>query len=153
LEHSSSLTIETPSSLEFMTHEGMSGPHYLREEPLVTISHKDHLELRVLEERYDVEGFEYSHAFHCGEHEPFLLEIPLKAQGLAMEEIVENIPCGPSLKEVYASMDWVDRYMTNMGMLRDTSSRDTSRVMDTIFPTGYRMVQDDSVIRNNMHGY
>jgi hypothetical protein len=54
---------------------------------------------------------------HCGNHEPLLLEIPLKAQGLATEEIVEHISCRPGLKEVYASMDWVDRYMTDMGML------------------------------------
>jgi hypothetical protein len=64
-----------------------------------------------------------------------LLESPLKAQGLAIEEIVEHIPCGPTHKEVYASMDWVDRYMTDMGMLWDTGSGDISRVMDTVAPT------------------
>jgi hypothetical protein len=45
------------------------------------------------------------------------LENPQKAQGLAAEEIVEHIPWGPSYKEVYTSMDWVDKYMRNMGML------------------------------------
>jgi hypothetical protein len=150
---SSSLTTETPSSLVVVTHEGMSGTHDLREEPLVTIPHEEHSELQVLEERYDAEGFDYALVFHCGDHELFLLESPLKAQGLAMEEIVEHIPCGPTRKEVYASMDWVDRYMTDMGMLWDTGSGDTSRVMDTVAPTGYMMVQDDSVIGNNMQGY
>jgi hypothetical protein len=55
----------------------------LREEPLVTIPHEEHSELQVLEERYDIEGFDYAHVLHCGDHEPFILESPLKAQGLA----------------------------------------------------------------------
>jgi hypothetical protein len=100
----------------------MSGPHDLREEPLVMIPHKEHSKLQVLEERYDEKGFDYAPILHCGDHEPFLLEIPLKAQGLAIEEIVEHIPCGLSHKELYASMDWVDKYMTNMGTLWDTGS-------------------------------
>ena len=92
----------------------------------------------MLEERYDTKGFDY--VLHCGYHEPFLLESPLKAQGLAMEEIVEHIPYGSARKEVYASMDWVDRYMTYMGILWDIGSCDTSRVMDTVTPTGCRRV-------------
>jgi hypothetical protein len=43
-------------------------------------------------------------------------------------------------------MDWVERYMENMGMLWDIGSSDTSRVMDTVEPIGYMMVQDDSLI-------
>jgi hypothetical protein len=50
---SSSLIIETPSSLIVVTHEGMSGTHDVRDEPLVMIPHEEHLELQVLEERYD----------------------------------------------------------------------------------------------------
>ena len=50
-------------------------------------------------------GFDYAHVLHGEDHEPFLLEIPLKAQGLAEEEIIEHILCGPSNKQVYASMD------------------------------------------------
>jgi hypothetical protein len=42
---SSSLTPETPSSLEVVTYEGMIGPHDLKEETLVAIPHKDHSEL------------------------------------------------------------------------------------------------------------
>jgi hypothetical protein len=99
------------------------------------------------------EGFDHAPVLHCGDHEPLMLESPLKAQGLATEEIVEHIPCGPGRKEVYASMDWVDRYMTDMGMLWDTGSCDINRVMDTVAPTGYKMVQDDSVMGNNMQGY
>jgi hypothetical protein len=96
----------------------MSDTHDLREEPLVTILHEEHSELQVLE-RYDVEGFEYAHVFHCGDHEPFLLENPLKAQGLATKDLVEHILYGPTYKEVYASMYWVDIYMTDMSMLWD----------------------------------
>jgi hypothetical protein len=59
----------------------------------------------------------YTYKFPNKDHELFRLESPLKAQGLATEEIVVHIPCGPSHKEVYASMDWVDRYMTDMGTL------------------------------------
>jgi hypothetical protein len=77
---------------------------------------------------------------NCGDHEPFLLEIPLKVKGLAMNEIVEHIPCGPSHKEVYASMDWVDRYMIDMGTLWGIGLGNTSRVMDTMAPTRYMMV-------------
>ena len=83
----------------------------------MTIPYREHLELHVLEERYDTEGFDYAPVLHCGDHEMFLLESPLKAQGLAMEEITEHNPCGLVNKEVYASMDWVDRYVTDMGML------------------------------------
>jgi hypothetical protein len=35
------------------------------------------------------------------DHEIFIL-----VQGLATEEVVEKIPCGPSNKEVYALVDW-----------------------------------------------
>jgi hypothetical protein len=55
---SSSLTVvKTPSSLAVVTHEGMSGTHDLREEPLVTIPHEEHSELQVFEERFDTRGF------------------------------------------------------------------------------------------------
>jgi hypothetical protein len=64
--NSSSLTTKTPSSLEVVTHEGMSGTHDLREEPLVTIFHEEHSELQVLEERYDAKGFDYAHVFIVG---------------------------------------------------------------------------------------
>jgi hypothetical protein len=70
-----------------------------------------------------------------------------------MEDIVENIPCGLAHKEVYASMDWVDMYMIYMVTLWDIGSGDTNRMMDIVVPIGYRMVQDDSVIGNNMQGY
>jgi hypothetical protein len=59
MAHSSSLTVtETPSSLVVVTHEGMSGTHDLREEPLVTIPHKEHSRLQVYEESLDTEGFD-----------------------------------------------------------------------------------------------
>jgi hypothetical protein len=43
------------------THEDVSGP-------LVTISYEEHSELQVLEERYDVEGFDRAPVFHYGDH-------------------------------------------------------------------------------------
>jgi hypothetical protein len=89
----------------------------------------------MVEERYDTEVFDYALVFHYGDHEWSLLEIPLKAQCSATENIVEYIPCGPAYKEVYASMDWVDRYMKDMGTLWNIVSDDTRRVMDTIAPT------------------
>jgi len=119
------------SSLIVVTHEGVSGTHDLREEPIVTIPHEDYSELKVLEERSDAEGFDHALIFHC---RPLMLESPLKSQGLAIEEIVKHITCGPTHKEVYASMDWVDRYMTYMGMHWGTCSGGINRVMDTMAP-------------------
>jgi hypothetical protein len=107
----------------------------------------------VLEERFGIEGFDHAPILHCGDHDLLLLESPLKAQGLATEDIVERIYCGPGRKEVYASMDWVERYMTEMDMLWDTGSDDINRVMDTVAPTGYMMVQDDSMIGKSMQRY
>jgi hypothetical protein len=49
LARSSLLTAETQSSLEVVTHEGVSGTHGLREEPFVTIPYEKHSELQVLE--------------------------------------------------------------------------------------------------------
>jgi hypothetical protein len=119
----------------------------------MTILHEENSELQVLEEMFDADGFDHVPVLHCGNHDPLLLESPLKAQGLATKEIVEHISCGPCHKEVYASMDWVHRYMTDMGMLWGTGSCGISRVMDTVAPTGYRMVQDNSVIDNSVQGY
>jgi hypothetical protein len=55
----------------------------MREKPLVTISHEEHLELQV----------------YCMDHEPFIL-----AQGLAIDKVVRHTPCGPTKKEVYAHL-------------------------------------------------
>jgi hypothetical protein len=64
----------------------------LREEPLAMIPHEEHSKLWVLEERFDMEGFDHVLVLCCGDHEPLLLKISLKAQCLAMEEIVDHIP-------------------------------------------------------------
>jgi hypothetical protein len=110
LAHSSSLTTtKTPSSLVAVTHEGMSGTHDLREEPLVMIPQEEHSELQVFEERFDIEGFDYAPVLHCMDHESFLL-----AQGLATEMVVKQIPCEPANKEVYAPVDRGTEYRTNM---------------------------------------
>jgi hypothetical protein len=57
--------------------------------------------LHALEERYELEVFDYAYVLHYGHHEPHPLEISLKARGSATEEIVEHIPCGSASKEVY----------------------------------------------------
>jgi len=46
----------------------------------VMIQHEKNLELQVLEERYDTEGFDHAHVLHCGDHETLTLESPLKSQ-------------------------------------------------------------------------
>jgi hypothetical protein len=53
----------------------------------------------------------------CGDHEPLLSESPLKARGLATEQLVEHIPCGSGRKDIHTSIDWMDRYMTYMDVL------------------------------------
>jgi len=107
----------------------------------------------VLEERFDAKGFDHAPILHCGDHEPLLLGNPLKAQDLTMEEIVEHISCGPAREEIYTYQDWVDRYITDMGTLENTSSGDISRVVELVAPTRYKMIQDNSVICNSMQGY
>jgi hypothetical protein len=53
-----------------------------------------HLGLQAFVERYDPEVFDYAHVLHYGDQEPFLLEIPLKAQVMTTDETIEHIPCG-----------------------------------------------------------
>jgi hypothetical protein len=67
---------------------------------------------------------------HHGAHEPPLLEIPLKSQVIAIDEIVEHIPSRPTNKEVlYASNDCGDGYITDVDtLILDPSSDDTSGV-------------------------
>jgi hypothetical protein len=51
----------------------------------------------------------------------------MKAQVLATDEIVEHIPCGPANKEVYASTDWGNGYITDVDTsIWDPGSDDTS---------------------------
>jgi hypothetical protein len=81
---------------------------------------------------------------------PFLLEISLEVSILAAEEIVEHIPCGPCRKEIYPYWDWVDRYMTYMDTPWDVGSVIISRVLGPVAYIGYRMVQEDTVVCNNI---
>ena len=69
--------------------------------------------LQAFAERYDPEAFDYAHVLQYGNQESLLLEIPLKAQVMITDETIEHIPCGPSNKEVYASMYAGDRYITD----------------------------------------
>jgi len=92
-----------------VTHEGVSGTHVPREEPLVTIPHEEHSELQVFEERFEIEDFDHAPILNCRDHEPFLL-----AKGLATKMVVHLIPCGPVNKEVYALVNWGIEYRTNV---------------------------------------
>jgi hypothetical protein len=64
-----------------------------------------------------------------GDKESPILEIPMKAQVIATYDIVQHIPCRPANREVYASTDWGNGYITNVGTsIWDPSSIDTSGV-------------------------
>jgi hypothetical protein len=150
MAHSSSLTTtETPPYLAMVTHEGMSGTHDMREEPLVMIPHEEHSELQVFEESFDTKGFDHASIFHCREHEPFLW-----AQGLATKIVVEKIPCGPANKDVYAPVDWGTKYRVVVDTsLWDPGSVDISRVIDSEAHMGYMMVHDDTVVCSGIQQY
>jgi hypothetical protein len=90
---------------------------------------------------------DYTLSWQCGVHEPFLSESTLEAQ-----EIVEHLPWGPTHKGVYASMDWVDSYMTGMDTLWDTDATIISRVLGTIVHTRHRMVQEDTIVCDSVQG-
>jgi hypothetical protein len=83
-------------------------------------------------ERHDSEAFDYAHVFQ----EPFLLEIPLKAQFMIIVETTEQIPCGSTNREVYASRDYGDGYITDEDTsIWDPGSTNTSIVSDTVART------------------
>jgi hypothetical protein len=129
LAHYSSSTTETQSSMKAITHEDVSGTHDLREEHLVMVKHEDHSDWHGLEERYDSYFFDYTHTFHHGDHEPPLLDGPLKDQDTAIDEIVEHIPCGPTYREVYASIDCGNGFIIDVDTtIWDPCSDDTSGV-------------------------
>ena len=77
--------------------------------------------MQVPEESLDTKSLDHVIVSYCGDLELLLLERPLGAQGLATEEMAEHTPGGPAIREVYAYMDWVDRYITNMDMHWDTT--------------------------------
>jgi hypothetical protein len=45
------------------------------------------------------------------------LERSLEVQSLVVEEMVEHLLCGLVYDEIYAYLDWVDKYMTYMDTL------------------------------------
>jgi hypothetical protein len=66
---------------------------------------------------------------HHGDHKPPLLESPLKAQVIAIDEIVEHIPCGPANREVYASTDCENGYVEDVDTSIWVSGLDDTRGM------------------------
>jgi hypothetical protein len=122
------LSLACYSSLKEVTHEGMSGTHDMRVEPLMTIPHRDYLGLQVYEDRFDTKGFACAFIFHFMDHDPLIL-----AQGLDKEEVVEKIPYGPTNKEVYAPVDLGIEYRTYANKsLSHPSPVDISGVVDTM---------------------
>jgi hypothetical protein len=111
-----------------MIQEGVSVTHEMREEPLATSSDEEHLELPILKRSHD------SKSLDCAlrDHEPFLLESTLEAQ-----DIVEHLPRVPGREEVYVSMDWVDRYMTDMDTLWDIGTTIINRVLVSVARIGH----------------
>jgi hypothetical protein len=67
--------------------------------------------------------------------------------------MVENLPCGLSCEEAYASMDWVDRYMMGMDTLWGTSLVIISRVLDSISHIGQQMIQEDTRVCHSIQDY
>jgi hypothetical protein len=96
--------------MDTITHEYVSGTHDSREEPLMAVKHEEHSYFHGIEERYESKIYYYTHSLHHENHEPPPLESPLKAQVIAIYEIVGNIPCGPANREVHASMDCGNGY-------------------------------------------
>jgi hypothetical protein len=90
------------------TGERESLTHDVREETLMMSQDEEQSEMHVPKES---DSLVCTLDWHCEDHEHFPLETTLEAQGLAMEEMVEYIPCGPGCKETYIYSDWVDRYM------------------------------------------
>ena len=99
LTHSSSSMIETQSSMVAMTHEDVSGTYGLMEELLVMVERKEDLDLHGLDERYNLENFDYTHSMHHGDYEPLLFGIPLTTQVITIDRGVEHIHCGLSIGE------------------------------------------------------
>ena len=60
-------------------HEGMSGTHGLRENPLMVILHEEDIELPVLRESLDREICDHALVLQYGDPELLLLEKPLDA--------------------------------------------------------------------------
>jgi hypothetical protein len=114
----------------------VSGIYNLMEKPCVMVEHEEHLGLQEFAERYDPKVSGYAHVLHYGDHEPLLLESPLKAQRMITDETIEHIPYGPTNKEVYASMYGGDMYIIDEDTsIWDPGSTNTSVVIDTMTHT------------------
>lgn len=51
---------------------------------------------------------------------------------------------------VYASMDWVDRYMTDLESHRDSVSTYISEVLDVVAHPRYQMAREVTVVCNGI---
>lgn len=96
----------------------------------MTFPPEKHSELQGFKERFDMEGCDQMLVFHF--EDP---ELPMWNRGLAMKEVFEHIPCSPTNMGVYASMDCVEKYMTDMETHWDTCSFEFSGVLTTVMHT------------------
>ena len=88
--------------------------------------HEKHYEFHVLEESLDTQSSYHALVLHYGDHKP-----PQWERGVATLEVVEHIPCGPTIMGVYASINLVDRYMIYMETRWDIGSIDISKGLNT----------------------
>jgi hypothetical protein len=108
--HPSSPTSNCQSCMTAISRDDVSGIYYLMEEPHVMVGHEEHVGLQVFTDRYDPKISDF---LYYGDQEPLLLESPLKAQVMITNGTVEHIPCGSDNREVYASRDCGERYITD----------------------------------------
>ena len=76
---------------------------------LTITEHEKHYDFQVFEESLDTPSSNHALVFHYGDH-----KLPQWERGVATLEVVENIPCGPTIMGVYASINCVDRHMIYM---------------------------------------
>ena len=132
----------------------LDGKHASGNEDCMGVEHEEHSDLLALAERSDPEVFDSAPILHYRDRELPLLESPLKAQVRATCDIVEHIPCGSTNKEVCASLDGGDMYITDEDTpIWDPEPVDTSGVIDTVAHTGHRMMQGDPTVCSGMQWY
>jgi len=73
--------------------------------------------------------YDCTHSLHLGGHEPLLLRSPLTAQVITVDGGVEHIPCGPTIREVYAPTYCGNGYIEDV----DTSVWDCGAIPSEIF--------------------
>jgi hypothetical protein len=124
MELSSAHSSSFQSATVVRTHEDVSGTYGLMEEFCVMVERKEHTYLHGLDEMYGLETHDYTHSLHLGDFKPLRLESPLMAPVITVDEGVEHIPCGPTIREVYVPTYCGNGYIENV----DTSVWDCGEI-------------------------